>query len=341
MAESPIQTGILSYGMSGRVFHAPFIEANEHFLLSAIVERSKNEAQLKYPHVTRYTSVDDLLADESIELVIVNTPNDTHVDFAKKALLAGKHVLIEKPFAPTVEEANELFELGAKVGKQVMAYHNRRFDSDFISLKKVLESGEIGEPIELHLRFDRYKMDVGPKVFKETKRPASGILYDLGSHLLDQTISLFGKPYSVTKIKSTHRPQSKVDDYACLILNYKKGLNVFITTSLLVADPQASFVLHATKGSFIKNRTDVQERQLLLDITPDNAIYGVEDAGSSGLLTIVHKPGENEQLPISSDKGNYMQVFEEVYEAIRNRKPYYVQPEQIITQLEILSDPKK
>src|SRR5690606_36612988 len=189
----PIITGVLSYGMSGRVFHTTFLDQSNYFELRAVVERSQKNAQNDYPEIISYNKVEDLFADDLIELVVVNTPNDTHVDFARKALLAGKHVLIEKPFAPTFKDAAQLFELGAKVGKKVLPYHNRRFDSDFLSLKEVIEKGFVGKPIELHIRFDRYTPGLSQKVFKEKKnRAANGVLFDLGSHLLDQTISLFG-----------------------------------------------------------------------------------------------------------------------------------------------------
>lgn len=181
-----------------------------------------------------------------------------------------------------------MFELGAKVGKKVLPYHNRRFDSDFLSLKEVIEKGFVGKPIELHIRFDRYTPGLSQKVFKEKKnRAANGVLFDLGSHLLDQTISLFGKPRTMTKIKSSHREKSKVDDYAALILTYEGGLKVFITTSLLVAQPQKSFVLHGTKGSFVKDRTDVQEQQLLAGMKPLDPGYGIEPLGCEGALTMM------------------------------------------------------
>ncbi|WP_206367068.1 Gfo/Idh/MocA family oxidoreductase [Sphingobacterium sp. SGG-5] len=333
----PIITGILSYGMSGRVFHAPFIAQSRYFELRAIVERSRKQAKADYPDIISYDSVEAILADPDIELIIVNTPNDTHVAYAKQALLAGKHVLIEKPFAPTKKEAEELFALGEKVGKKVLPYHNRRFDSDFLSLKYVLDKGFVGKPIELHLRFDRFKPELSPKIFKETsKRAASGVLYDLGSHLLDQSIALFGKPKSVVKIKSKHRPHSRVDDYATLLLSYEQGLNVFITTSLLVANPQKSFVLHGDRGSYIKDRTDTQERQLMVGMKPDDAMYGLEDEQAEGLLTIIEK-GQREDIIVPSLKGDYMLVFAHAFETIRNNAPYYVTPEQIIWQLDILS----
>lgn len=339
--QGKITTGLLAYGMSGKVFHAPFLCDNDLFDLHAVVERTQKNAHKDYPDITSYDSVDELLLDPLIELVIINTPNDTHFEFAKRAIEYGKHVLIEKPFAPTLDEANELFALGEKYRKHVFAYHNRRFDSDFLSLKYVLDKNFVGQPIELHLRFDRYKTAIGPKVFKETKRPAAGVLYDLGSHLLDQAISLFGKPKSMTKIAGAYRTGSEVDDYGTIILSYVDGLNVFITTSLLVADPQAAFVLHGTQGSFVKQRTDVQEAQLLAGIKPQDAIYGLEEANEDGLLTINKGDGELEKLIVPSEKGRYEQVFKHVYDSIRHGAPYYVTADQIRWQLEILAPAKR
>ncbi|MEN5436248.1 Gfo/Idh/MocA family oxidoreductase [Sphingobacterium faecium] len=335
MTVNKIITGVLSYGMSGRVFHTPFIANNDRFELRAVVERSTKKAQLDYPSIISYDSVEELLADDAIELVIINTPNDTHVSLAKQALLAGKHVLIEKPFAPTVLEAKELFDLGRKVGKFVLPYHNRRFDSDFNSLKSVLECGKVGEPVELHLRFDRYRAEIGQKVFKETKRPAAGILFDLGSHLLDQVISLFGKPLTAIKRTSIHRKDSEVDDFATLLLTFDHGLTVFITVSMLVLESQYSFLLHGTQGTFVKDRTDVQENQLIDGISPIDEHYGEENEHAEGLLTYLEQ-GNMVSERLKALKGNYMLLFDAVYDQIRNDKAYFVTEEQIYSQLEIL-----
>lgn len=335
MTVNKIITGVLSYGMSGRVFHTPFIANNDRFELRAVVERSTKKAQLDYPSIISYDSVEELLADEKIELVIINTPNDTHVSLAKQALLAGKHVLIEKPFAPTLSEAKELFDLGRKVGKFVLPYHNRRFDSDFNSLKSVLECGKVGEPVELHLRFDRYRAEIGQKVFKETKRPAAGILFDLGSHLLDQVISLFGKPLTAVKRTSIHRKDSEVDDFATLLLTFDHGLTVFITVSMLVLESQYSFLLHGTQGTFVKDRTDVQENQLIDGISPIDEHYGEENEHAEGLLTYLEQ-GNIVSERLKALKGNYMLLFDAVYDQIRNDKAYFVTEEQIYWQLEIL-----
>ncbi|MFZ4260760.1 Gfo/Idh/MocA family oxidoreductase [Sphingobacterium sp. HJSM2_6] len=340
MIENKIVTGILSYGMSGRVFHAPFIEVHPQFHFHAIVERTKKVAQELYPQVMSYDSVEELLADDAIECIIVNTPNDTHVAFAAQALKAGKHVLIEKPFAPTVEEAHYLFQLADEQGKLIMPFHNRRYDSDFLALKKIIDEELVGRPIELHLRFDRYKPEIGAKVFKETIRPAAGILYDLGSHLLDQAISLFGRPKSISKVKNTYRVNSLVDDYGMLMLNYASGVNVYITTSLSVVNPQASFVLHGTKGSFIKKRCDVQEAQLIAGMFPNDPAYGLEDPADAGELAIAVEQSQVEYFTIPAIAGNYMALFDEVYESIRLNKPYFVKRDHIIWQLQVLEPSK-
>ena len=182
MSHPAIVTGILSYGMSGRVFHAPFVHANSHFALHAICERSKKTAKERYPDVISYDSADELIHDPAVELVIVNTPNNTHVEYIRKSLLAGKHVLVEKPCAPTSAEAKELFDLAEKQNRYLMVFQNRRWDSDFRIVQRVVEKGALGKIIEAHFRFDRYRREKSPKVFKELRIPASGVSYDLGPH---------------------------------------------------------------------------------------------------------------------------------------------------------------
>lgn len=340
MPQSKVVTGILSYGMSGRVFHAPFIEKHPQFQLRAIVERHTKRAQADYPQIISYDTVDQLFEDSEIELIIVNTPNDTHVDYAVRALRAGKHVVLEKPFAPTAGEAAFLFRVARQQGKQIFPFHNRRFDSDFQSLKSVLDAGDVGRPIELHIRFDRFKSEIGPKGFKEKAQPASGVLYDLGSHLIDQVLSLWGRPKAMTKIRGAYRKDSQVDDYACILLNYEGGLNVFITTSLLVANPQASFVLHGTDGSFIKYRTDLQEAQLIGGMMPDHPEFGIEAEDREGILTVPDEHGQMISRLVPAERGNYMEVFQSIFSAIRQGHPYFVSEEQIMWQLEILETVK-
>ena len=334
--KNKISTGVLSFGMSGRLFHAPFLDQHKGFALNAVVERTSKKAHHHYPGIKSYDSVDALYNNPDIELVVVNTPNNTHFEFAIQALQAGKHVLVEKPFTVTSTQAKELFNEAKKLGRQVLPYQNRRYDSDFLSVKQVLESGKLGWPIEAHLRFDRYKDEIGAKLFKETNIPGAGILYDLGSHLLDGSISLFGMPIKWTKTLGQFRPQTQVDDYAHIHLTYPEGLQVFITASLLVADPGPAFVINGTKGSYRKSRADVQEKQLQSGVTPENSIYGIEEPDKKGILTVIKQDGQSIQEEIAPIQSSYLQVFEDVYQTIRTGKPYPVTEAQIIRQLEIL-----
>ncbi|UOQ77955.1 Gfo/Idh/MocA family oxidoreductase [Hymenobacter sp. 5516J-16] len=162
-----IQTGLLAFGMSGRIFHAPFIHTHPGFALRAVVERTRQQAAQAYPGVQSYGSVAELLADAALELVIINTPNNTHTELARQALLAGKHVLLEKPVATTPAELDELLQLAQERGLHLLAYQNRRWDSDFQLVRQVVESGQLGQLTEVHFRFDRYKAALNAKVFKE------------------------------------------------------------------------------------------------------------------------------------------------------------------------------
>ena len=335
-----IVTGLLAYGMSGKLFHAPFVSTNPHFKFKAVVERHEKKAAERYPDVISYNSVHELLNDKEIELVVINTPSNTHFQLAKEALEAGKHVLLEKPAAATAEEVRTLFALSNRVGKKLMIYQNRRFDSEFLAVKEVVESGRLGDLIEVHFRYDRYRMPIGPKVFKESSSyTTSGLLYDLGPHLIDQAISLFGKPLSFDKVLSTHRPGSQVPDYFSLRLTYPHGLNVYLSASLLVAERQPSSVLHGTIGSFIKGRDDVQEEQLIAEMLPNNVAYGIERPDSEGKLVIMGADNEKETSLVPSVKGNYNHIFDAVYHTVRQNALFPITEEHIAWQLELLEAP--
>ncbi len=332
---NPIKTGLLAYGMSGKVFHAPFVDKHPGFELVAIVERSKNDVLKDYPGVQQVREIDVILNHPEIELIVVNTPNYTHFEYAKAALNAGKHVLIEKPLSVLRSEAEELFSLAFRKNLKVFAYQNRRFDSDYKSVKQVLESGKLGKIVEGHFRFDRYRDEISYKFFKEQQIPGAGILYDLGAHIIDQAISLFGVPDDFSKTYSNNRKNTEVDDYAHVHLKYKTGTNIFITANMLVADAPPAYSLYGTKGSYTKRRTDVQEEQLLSGVKPNDENYGVERSGSEGKL-VYYLGDEKKEESIAAEKGNYMALFDNVYDSIRLDKEYYVKQNEIIGQLSIL-----
>jgi scyllo-inositol 2-dehydrogenase (NADP+) len=250
---------------------------------------------------------------------------------------AGKHVLIEKPATATSAEVKQLFELGRKLNKHVMIYHNRRYDSGFLSTKEVIESGRLGELIEVSFRLDRYKAAIGVKTFKESKEmPANGLVYDLGSHLIDNAITLFGRPLSFNKTTGIYREGSEVPDYFHYHLIYPNQLNVYLTSGLLIAGETPGFVVNGTMGSFIKNRTDVQEAQLDKGMMPTDEGYGVEPAGNEGILTTVGVDNQKNIEMVPSHKGDYNQIFDAAYHTIRNNALFPVTEEHIAWQLEML-----
>jgi predicted dehydrogenase len=338
MIHEPIKTGLLGFGMSGRIFHAPFLHAHPGFSFSAVTERSQKKVQKIYPQVKSYNSAEEMIDDPELELIVINSPNDTHFDYAKDSLLAGKHVLIEKPFATSVAEAKQLFALAKGQDRYVMAYQNRRWDSDFQSVKRIVESKRLGKLIEVHIRFDRYRPLIESKPFKELLVPGSGLAYNMGQHLLDQAISLFGKPKQFRKTTGVNRAESKVDDYVFFHLMYPDDLNVFIHTSLLVARSLPAFVIHGVNGSYIKERTDVQEKQLDQGISPLDKNYGIENAGDEGELTLMDTDSKKTSFSVPAEKGNYRYLFDAVYDQIRNNQSYPITEEEILCQMEILED---
>jgi len=333
----PIITGLMSYGMSGRIFHAPFLSTNPGFKFKALVERHEKKAGLRYPDVTSYNNIDELLNDDEIELIVVNTPNDTHVDFAIKSLDAGKHVLLEKPAAATSAEVKTLFDAARKANRHLMLYQNRRWDSGFLQVKEIIESGRLGQLAEVYFRMDRYKRALSPKMFKEkASAPANGVVYDLGAHLVDNAICLFGRPLSFTKTTGVYREGSEVADYFTYHLSYPNQLNVFLTSGLLIAEVLPGFAVHGTEGSFVKERRDVQEAQLDSGMMPTDQGYGIEPEGSEGKLVIMDIDNKANVEYITPPKGNYNGLFDAVYHTIRNNALYPITEEQIGWQIELL-----
>lgn len=321
----PINTALCSFGMSGWVFHAPFISVNPGFNFYGVWERTKNLAREKYPGVKTFRTLEDLLADKNIELVIVNTPSVTHFDYAKQVILAGKHLIVEKPFTATVTQAEELIALAKKKNVNLSVYHNRRYDSDYKTIKKVLKEGSLGKIVEAEIHYDRYVPELSYKVHKETPTPGVGALYDLGSHLIDQALQLFGMPLALFADITINRPNSKVDDYFDLKLFYPTH-RVILKSSYYVREPMPGYQFHGTLGSFIKHKTDVQETDLQANKKPGGAEWGIEPENQKGLLH-TEKEGKVIKEYIPSLRGNYGDYYDGIYNAIRNTTPIPVSGE--------------
>ena len=309
-----IKTALLSYGMSGKVFHAPFIENHPGFELVGSWERSQKNIQSDYPKVKSFESLEAILSDETIDLVIVNTPIDSHFEYAKKVILAGKHVLVEKAFTTNWGEANELKLLAKEKGVKLTVFQNRRWDSDFKTVKKVLDENLLGDLVEAEFHFDRYNPILSPKSHKETGNNGAGILKDLGPHIIDQALYLFGLPQSLFANIKTTRENSVVNDYIDILLFYE-NFNVRLKASFFVREMLPSYILHGKIGSFLKPRGDVQEDELKLGKKPNSTDWGKEPDNLQGILH-TEIEGEIIREKVPTLLGNYTDFFEGLYQSI-------------------------
>ena len=314
-----INVALCSFGMSGWVFHAPFIQAHPGFNLYGVWERSEKKAAKDYPGIISFDSLEALLADPKVDMVVVNTPTYTHYEFTKKALQHRKHVLTEKAFTTTAAEAEELVKLAADNQCILGVFQNRRYDSDLKTIKKLLDEGLLGDIKEVEFHYDRFTLELSPKAHKETRNAGAGLLHDLGPHLIDQSLYLFGMPTAVSGYVATTRPGSVVNDYIDMLLYYN-GFNVRLKSSLIVKEPQPSFIVHGTKGSILKPRADVQEDELKKGMKPGVAGWGTEDDAGQGILNII-KDGESIRERLISERGDYMELYNEWHDAILQNKP--------------------
>lgn len=314
-----INTGLLSFGMSGKVFHAPFIDLGKGFRLAGAWERSRQAITAAYPQARSYPTLDAMLEDDSIDLIVVNTPTYTHYDYAARALQAGKHVVIEKAVTTTVAEAQALKALAVRQERQIAVFQNRRWDSDFLTVKKVIGSKALGELNEVEIHFDRYNLSLSPKQHKETPNPGAGILKDLGPHAIDQALHLFGMPDALFADLRITRQASLVDDSFDLLLYYPT-LRVRLKGSYIVKEPIPAYVVHGTNGSFLKPRGDTQEAMLLQGAVPDSAGWGSEPASKQGIIHYV-KDGTTVREAVATLNGNYGHFYAGVYDALTRGTP--------------------
>ncbi|MDF9798912.1 scyllo-inositol 2-dehydrogenase (NADP+) [Catalinimonas alkaloidigena] len=332
--EPVINTALAAYGMSGRVFHAPLLDAHAGFKLHSILQRSKNDARQKYPDLKVVSDYQALLDNEAVELIIVNTPEYLHYEMASQALEAGKHVVLEKAFTPTTSEARQLIDLAQKQAKMLSVFQNSRWHGDFLTIKQVVDHKLLGELVDYEAHYDRYRNYVEENNWKEEPHPGTGVLYNLGSHMIDQVLVLFGWPQSVQADIRIQRPGGKVEDNFELILAYDQ-LKVTLKSSYLVREPGPRYVLHGSKGSFVKHGADPQEALLKSGRSPLEEGWGQEKKGHWGKINTdingLHMQGEVETLP-----GSYLGYYDSIYAAIREGKEPEVKASQAMQVIAII-----
>jgi scyllo-inositol 2-dehydrogenase (NADP+) len=319
-----IHVGLVGYGLSGSVFHAPIIETIKDLKLSAIVTSNPEKVHRDFPHVKVVPTVDQLLEMKEISLVIITTPNMTHYEFAKKALLAHKHVVVEKPFVISSHEADELIALAKERNVRLSVYQNRRWDNDFLTIRQLLQTGMLGEISLYESHFDRFRPVVQNR-WKESDLEGAGTLYDLGSHLIDQALVLFGLPQSVCAELKAQRPQAKTIDYFHIVLDYGH-FQAILHSGSLVREHGPRFQLHGNKGSFIKYGFDSQEEALKKGHRPGDPGWGEDQEAYYGELMFDNQ-GITVKGKVKTLPGRYQAFYEDMVEAIKYGKPVPVSPE--------------
>ena len=319
-----IKSAIVGFGLSGRVFHAPFMHHSNQFDIKKIAQRTNDSAKLEYPYVESVNSLQEILDDETIELIVVATPNGTHFEMANRILKAGKHLVIEKPFAVSVEETRELISLAEKNHLNLFVYHNRRWDGDFLTVQKLIERNLLGKVVEYEAHYNRFKPELNPKLWKEIEGPGSGILYDLGTHIIDQAVCLFGKPNSVTAHLFKQRKKTKIDDAFDVLLEYS-SLKVKLKSTLLAKEAGPRYIIHGRNGSFVKSGIDPQEDDMVAGISPLSENWGLDKKNNWGVLNTCLN-GLHFQGRVETIRGNYWGFYENVYTVMRESGSIAIPP---------------
>ena len=330
-----LRVGLAGFGLGGRAFHAPFIAANPRLRLTHVLQRSGSEAAEQYPGVTVVREFEALLDERAgVELVVIATPNTTHAPFARQALQAGKHVVVDKPFALSVDEAQTVIDTATRAARLVAPFQNRRWDGDFLTLRALLQRGWLGAVESFESRFDRWRPDIPPGRWKEERALGSGLLFDLGPHLIDQCLALFGMPLTVSADVRAERPGSRVDDRFDLVLDYG-AFSAKLGAGLMIKDAGARFSVTGSDGHYIKHGVDPQEAPLRRGERPRGPDWGVEPPAQWGTLVAVIG-GLRVEGVVRTLPGNYGAFYDNLCDALAGRAQLAVTPEDALKTLRII-----
>ena len=324
-----VRVGLLGHGFAGRTFHAPLLQAVEGLELRVVASSQAENVQARLPGVTVVASALEAAMHPDVDLVVIATPNASHAPLAGAALRAGKHVVVDKPFTVTMAEARALCALAAARGRVLSVFHNRRWDSDFLSLRALLAEGALGRVTHLESRFDRFRPEVRAR-WREQALPGAGVWFDLGPHLVDQSLCLFGLPDTVAAALGRHREGAQVDDWCQVTLAYPRR-HVVLQASMLVAGGLPRFAVHGTKGSWLKYGMDPQEDGLRADVTPGAPGWGEDPSpgrlmdGATGTV----------RTPVAIP-GDYRRYYAGLRDALEGRGPNPVTPAQALAVMSVM-----
>lgn len=319
-----VKTAIIGYGVTAQVMHAPFLVTNKNYEVVTVLERHREDSKKLFPHAQVVRTIDELL-QQDIELVIITTPNEQHFPQSVACLNAGKHVVLEKPFTVTGDEATQLVDLAKEKGLHLSPYHNRRYVADFRTLQRLLTQKLLGDVHTYEAHFHRYRPQAKPNAWREKDVPGAGVLYDLGPHLFDQVLCLFGLPQAITAQVDMQRSHAVVPDWFDVTFHYSK-LNARLTAGVLVRQPGPRIQVHGTAGSFLKWGEDIQEAQLKAGALPNTSDWGKEPTEAWGKLYL-DKDGLAEEQVVPSLSGNFGLYYDDLVQTLRNNAPLQVKPE--------------
>lgn len=325
-----VRVGLIGFGLAGRAFHAPMIRGVAGMELACILERHGSKAKERYPEVRVARNLDELLEDRTIQLCAIATPNDSHFSYAKACLEAGREVVVDKPLTPTMAEAEQLMRLAAERGRLLTVYQDRRWDGDFITLRKLIACNALGKIAEFEVRYDRFRLQPKPGAWREkADYPAAGVLWDLGPHVIDQALVLFGEPESLWASAFCQRETSQVDDAFDIYMQYRNR-RATLRARIIAYAPGPHFVVHGTEGSFLKYGMDPQEPILRSANFPDGldwgADWGIEPEDQWGTLSRVNEVPRK----IKTEPGDYRSFYANVRDAINKKAPLDVTPDQVL-----------
>jgi scyllo-inositol 2-dehydrogenase (NADP+) len=350
-----IRVGVVGFGLAGRIFHAGVVNAVDGLELAAIVQRTGSTAREAYPHVPIFRSVDELLGDRTVRLVVVATPNDSHFPIAKQCLLADRDVVVDKPFALNSAEAAELIQLARTRGRMLSVYHNRRWDGDFRTIRTLLDSGRLGRLVSYESHFDRYRPEPNLSAWRDSGGPGGGILFDLGSHLIDQALVLFGRPNAIWAQVRKEREGARIDDAFDLLLQYQalapgrrvgdrhdetpqfgapgsevpgssvSGPNVWLRATCIARDPGPRFSLNGTQGTFRKFGLDPQDDRMRTGDIFHSTPWGEDAEELWGVLT-ENVNGRAVSTRIPTEPGDYRGYYANIRDALLGFARLEVQP---------------
>ncbi len=336
MTDQTVNVALLGYGYSGKTFHGPLIAQVAGLQLTHVVSSDRKKVLTDWPDVTVLASAEEAFANPDVNLVVIATPNETHFELAARALSAGKSVVVDKPFTTTITEASELARMATNLGRMISVFQNRRWDSDFLTVRRVLAEGRVGEVVHFESHFDRYRPEVQVR-WRERPGPGSGVWYDLGPHLVDQVLQLFGTPATIYADFEAQRKGAETVDYFHVLMRYGRT-RVILHGASLVAAKTARFTIHGRLGSFVKYGLDTQEDALRRGQTPGGAGWGCDP--ELGALVIPQREVVRSTV-VPSIPGNYLLYYEAIRDSMLRGAPNPVPPLEavgVMTILELASE---